>query len=89
MPKIEFTPQLAQHVACQAESVTATTLRKALDIVFDRNPQARNYILNDHGSVRQHVAIFIDSRLVHERENLNIPLHDNSEVYVMQALSGG
>jgi sulfur-carrier protein len=89
MPRIEFTPQLQQHVQCATEVVAASTLREALKTVFDRNPQLRGYILDDQGSIRKHVAIFINSQMVHDRKNLDIPLQDDSEVYVMQALSGG
>ena len=89
MPRIEFTPQLAAHIECPAESVDAETLREALETVFERNPRARSYVLNDQGAVRKHVAIFINSQMLQDRENLDVRLMENSEVYVMQALSGG
>lgn len=89
MPKIEFTSHLTQHVACPAESVEAQTLGQALELVFASNPQARGYILNDQGTVRPHIAIFIDNQLLSDRENLDVPLAPDSQVFVMQALSGG
>ncbi len=67
----------------------ADTLREALDIVFECNPRARSYVLDDQGFIRRHVAIFINSQMVHDRENLDVRLTEDSEVYVMQALSGG
>jgi hypothetical protein len=33
--------------------------------------------------------IFVDHRPLHDRDRLTDPLTDASEVYVMQALSGG
>ena len=89
MPTIEFTSQLAQHVECPSESVEAGTLREALGVVFERNPRARSYVLDDQGSVRRHIAIFINSQMLHDRDNLDVRLTEDSEVYVMQALSGG
>ncbi|NNE01451.1 MAG: MoaD/ThiS family protein [Pirellulaceae bacterium] len=89
MTRIEFTPQLAQHVQCKGSDVSATTLREAFDAVFDQNPRARGYILDDQGSVRKHVAIFINNQLLHDRDNLDVPLSDDCKIYIMQALSGG
>ncbi|MGB7346972.1 MAG: hypothetical protein WBD20_22300 [Pirellulaceae bacterium] len=89
MVHIEFTSHLSQHVQCKAKTVDAATLKDALYLVFDDAPRARGYILDDQGAVRKHVAIFIDSKLLVDRSNLNVPLGPNSQVYVMQALSGG
>ena len=89
MPRIEFTSQLAQHIECPTETVDATTLRAALDTVFRRNPRARGYVLDDQGAIRKHVAVFIDSRLVRDRQHLDVPLSGDAEIYIMQALSGG
>ncbi|MCO8124038.1 MoaD/ThiS family protein [Stieleria sp. TO1_6] len=89
MVTVEFTSQLAQHVDCPTETLEAATIRELFDVVFKRNPQARGYILDDQDCIRKHVAVFIDGQLLHQRENLDTPLGPNSQVYVMQALSGG
>lgn len=89
MPRIEFTRQLARHVECPPQTVEAATLGDAFECVFVENETLRGYVLNDFGAIRKHVAVFIDNELVHDRENLNIPLKADTEVYVMQALSGG
>lgn len=89
MVKIEFTSQLAQHVECPMEEVSAASLRQAFDAVFDRNPALRGYVLDDQGRVRQHVAVFIDNQMLRDRVQLDLPLNPTSEIFVMQALSGG
>jgi len=89
VPNIHFTPNLRKHIECPSQSVTASTLRDALDVVFCENPRLRSYVLNDQGHLRQHVAIFIDSRMVSNRIALDDPVTPDSEIYVMQALSGG
>lgn len=89
MPTIEFTSHLNQHIHCDTENVEASTLGEALEIVFERNPPARGYILDDQGSIRKHIAVFVDNGLVHNRDDLSVPLIESSKVYVMQALSGG
>ncbi|MEO2049123.1 MAG: MoaD/ThiS family protein [Pirellulales bacterium] len=89
MPHIEFTSQLSQHLECSIGAIEATTLREAFDVVFERNPKVRSYLLDDQGAVRKHVAVFINNQLLHQRNNLEIALPPDAEIYVMQALSGG
>lgn len=89
MPRIEFTSNLARHVSCQGIDVTANSLRAALAEVFRQNPALRGYVLDDQSSIRQHVAVFVDNKLLGDRVNWDVPLKSDSRVYVMQALSGG
>ena len=90
MPHIEFTSQLAQHVDCPpGQSVNASSLSEALDAVFADFPKLRGYVLDDQGAIRQHIAVFIDGEMVHHRDRLDIPVDHSSEIFVMQALSGG
>lgn len=46
-------------------------------------------MLDEHGAVRHHVAIFVDGTAIGDKRRLHQPLAADSEVYVMQALSGG
>lgn len=90
MPHIEFTSQLAQHVECPAgQSVDATSLQEALETVFAEYPKLRGYVLDDQGSIRQHIAVFIDGQMLRQRDQLDIPVTPHGEIFVMQALSGG
>lgn len=90
MPHIEFTPQLAQHIDCPSgQSIEASSLQETLDVVFADFPDLRGYLLDDQGMIRKHVAVFIDGQLLHQRYRLDIPVSDNSQIFVMQALSGG
>ena len=52
-------------------------------------PMLLNYILDDQGDVRQHIAIFIDGALKPRGTALSEPVGETSEVYIFQALSGG
>jgi sulfur-carrier protein len=89
MARVVFTRNLQRHVACPPVDVTGSTVRQALDGVFAQNPQARHYILDEHGTLRKHMAIYIDGEAIRDRMHLSDPLNENSEIYVMQALSGG
>jgi len=64
------------------------TVGAVLADVFTRYPAVRGYILDDQDRLRLHVAIFVDG--VHVRRNaLAHPMSANSELHVLQALSGG
>ncbi|MCA9055483.1 MAG: MoaD/ThiS family protein [Planctomycetaceae bacterium] len=89
MPRIEFTAQLQKHVASPGVDVAADSLKPALEVVFDANPALRGYVLDDQQAIRQHVAVWVDNRLVTDRIQWDVPLRPDSQVYVMQALSGG
>jgi molybdopterin converting factor small subunit len=89
MPRVVFTSNLQRHVNCPETQVAAGTVRTALQQVFAAQPQARGYVLDEQGHLRKHVVVFVDGRRVHDREQLSDPVRDSSEVYVMQALTGG
>lgn len=52
-------------------------------------PGISAYILDEQGSLRRHVHIFIDGKMINDRKSLSDPFADNSVIYIMQALSGG
>lgn len=89
MPTIEFTPHLKRHLDCPDGQASGETLADALEHVFRNHPRLRGYLLDDQGAIRQHVAIFVDNRLVRDRSRLDIALRSDSKIHVMQALSGG
>ena len=89
MARVVFTSHLQRHVDCPERVVAAATLREALDRVFTLQPRARDYVLDEQGHVRKHVFIFVDGQRITERERLEQPLGESSQVYVMQALTGG
>jgi hypothetical protein len=89
MAHVVFTSHLLRHVSCPDTEVVADTLRVALDAVFTANPQVRDYVLDEQGELRKHVVIFIDGQRVRDRRRLSDPVRAASEIYVLQALTGG
>ena len=89
MARVVFTSHLQRHVACPETDVPAGTLRTALDRVFAVHPQVRDYVLDEQGELRKHVVVFIDGRRLTDRTSLSDPVGERSEVYVLQALTGG
>lgn len=84
-----FTKNLQRHVPSPPVSVSGATVREVLENVFTQNPRLRGYIVNERGSLRKHMTIFIDGELVSDRTSLSDAVRSESEIYVMQALSGG
>ncbi len=90
MVTVTFTSHLQRHVSMpRHELAQASTLREALAQVFAAHPQARGYVLDDQGGLRTHVAVFIDGRRARDRSGLGDALQPDSQVHVLQALTGG
>jgi molybdopterin synthase sulfur carrier subunit len=69
--------------------VPGARLDHVLAGVFARFPNLRGYVLDEHGAVRHHVAIFVDGTAIADKRHPAQPLNESSEIYIMQALSGG
>lgn len=76
-------------MACPTAEASGGCLREVLASYFESNPAVRSYLLEDDGSVRKHVVIFIDGKPARDRQRLSDRVGTDSEVFVFQALSGG
>jgi hypothetical protein len=89
VPTIHLTSHLRRIAPAGPVRVEAATLGAALDAYFTAAPKVRSYILDDQGGLRRHVAVFIDGELLVDKKDLGRSVAATSEIYVMQALSGG
>lgn len=89
MPRLVFAPAIQRHVEVPDLEVEATTFAAALACVFRERPALRSYLLDDQGQLRRHVAVFIDGLAIRDRAGLSDTLAADTEVYVVQALTGG
>lgn len=89
MARLVFTSNLHRHIDCPEAVVQAGSVREALEAVFEENPALRSYIVDDQHRLRTHMVIFVDNVPVRDRDQLTDVVHAESEIYVMQALSGG
>jgi len=90
--RVVIAAQLARRVRDGGEAVLeveGATLAHALDAAFAQHPKLRGYVLDEHGHVRHHVAVFVDGESIADKSGLDLALRDGAEVYVLQALSGG
>ncbi len=89
MPRVTFTPHLQRFVDAPPRDVVGETVGEALAAVFADNPRLRHYLLDERGAVRQHVTIFVDDAPTRDRITLSDKVDADSEIFVLQALSGG
>lgn len=89
MPRVVFTSNLKRHVDCPESVVAGETVREALDSVFEQQQRLRGYVLDDQQRLRTHMVIYLNGVPVKDRVGLSDAVDENSEIYVMQALSGG
>jgi sulfur-carrier protein len=96
MAKVVFASALSRWLPGQAGQGGEATLEvggasvaQALDGAFALHPNLRGYVLDEQGAVRHHVAVFVDGAALRDKRDLSQSLQPGSEVYVMQALSGG
>lgn len=89
MPYLNCTGRL--HGVGPATTVTypGSSVAELLEHLWEDYPQLRGYVLDDQGRVRKHVALFVDGQLQPRERALDVALTPDSDIYVMQALSGG
>ena len=89
MASIAFTPHLRAVGPTRTEVCAGETLAQMLDALAPAYPRLKDYLLDDQGRLRKHVAVFIDGEMAPRERALTLPLAQASHVYVFQALSGG
>lgn len=88
MAKVHFTSHLRHVAPPEPVDAEGTTVADVLADVFQRHPAVRGYVLDDQDRIRLHIAVFVDGTHV-RKDILAAPVAPASEVYVLQALSGG
>jgi sulfur carrier protein ThiS len=87
--RVNFTAHLAQVGPREEERVSGPTVIAVLDRIFARYPRLESYVLDDQRRLRRHVVIFVDGERVPPEAALQRAVGEDSEIYVLQALSGG
>ena len=90
MPTVRFPQHLLRHVKAPATvQAQGATVAEALRDIERQYPGVLDYLVDEPGSLRKHVNIFIGEALVRDRAALSDPVTDDAEIFVFQALSGG
>ena len=89
MARVVFTANLRRHVDCPETEAAGASVRDVLDAVFAANPRLRGYVLDDQAALRRHMGIIVDGASLRDRRRLSDHVGPASQIYVLQALSGG
>lgn len=86
---VRFTPNLARLVENAPIAAAGATVGEVLRDAFRRDPRARDFVLDEAGKLRKHMTVFLNGESIVDRDGLSDAVRDGSELWVMQALSGG
>ena len=89
MARVFFTANLRRHVDCSSMDAEGTSVREVLDHVFAVQDRLGTYVLDDQGALRKHMTILVDGQRIRDLDTLTDAVRPDSDIWVMQALSGG
>ena len=89
MARVTFTTNLRRHVDCPLVEAPGQTVREVLDVVFAANDRLRTYVLDDQAALRKHMTILVDGKRLRDLDKLSDMVLPTTQIYVLQALSGG
>jgi len=88
MAMVIFTRNLQRHVACPPTAASGRTVGEVLEAVFSANPTARGYVLDDQGMLRKHMVVFVDGRMIEDRQTLSDPVGPAGEISLTSGSAG-
>ena len=65
--------------------VAGASVGEALQGLVREHPRLEGWVLDEQGDLRRHVNVFVDGT----RADLDVPLRPDSELNIIQAISGG
>ena len=89
MAQIRFTSHLVRHRPAPMIEADGATVAEVLAAGLAGDDLLKSYVLDEQGRVRKHVSIYLDGAQISDRLRLSDPVQSRSEIYVLQALSGG
>ena len=90
MAKVRFTAALKRfYPSLKDEIVPGDKVSEVLKSIDQKYPGIIDYILEEDGSLRKHVNIFVKEELIKDKETLSDLVTDQDEILIYQALSGG
>jgi len=92
MPSVVLTRHLHTFFPALADAdirVDAASVAEVVQAMEQLAPGFAFYICDEAGRLRPHVNIFVDRERIADRTRLSDPVGADSEVFILQALSGG
>ncbi len=90
MARLTFTRHLLRFFPTLAEGeIPGATVREVIDELDRCYPGLGAFIMDETGSLRRHVNVFVGDEPIVDRERLSDKLSPDDCVFIVQALSGG
>lgn len=90
MAKVKFTAALTRFFPGLREiEVEGNTVQEVVNNINQEVPGVIHYLLEEDGSLRKHVNIFVREELITDRTHLSDQVQPGDELFIYQALSGG
>lgn len=87
MVQVSFTPILRRWFSnLETVDINANDVASAIDAIDDLFIGIKSYILDESGSLRKDVALFVNDEII---RSTNIELASDDRLAIMQSLSGG
>ena len=87
MVQVSFTPILRRLFSnLETVDINANDVASAIDAIDDLFIGIKSYILDESGSLRKDVALFVNDEII---RSTNIELASDDRLAIMQSLSGG
>jgi len=84
--RIRLPRMLVETVGTSASvQVDGATVDEALGDLFRKAAGLRNHIVDESGSIRPHVSVFVDG----EQADLDTTVGDDADIRILHAVSGG
>jgi sulfur-carrier protein len=90
MATINFTSALKRfYPDIKSINMEAKTVADVLQNLDKTYKGMTDFLIDEHGILRDHINIFIGDKLIEDREKLSDAIRENDEILIFQALSGG
>jgi len=70
-------------------TVTGQTFAEVLQSLNGKYPGMASWLAEPDGRFREHLSVFVSGRRLAPRTDASMSLADGSEVWILQAISGG
>lgn len=90
MATVKFTSLLQRfYPDLDTVELEGNSVKEVLDLLEIKHPGLTDYLLEDQGQLRKHVNIFVDGAMISDRDLQSDAVSAQSEIFILQALSGG
>lgn len=90
MAIINFTSALKRfYPTLEPVEIAGDSVADILLLLEQKHTGLTDFLIDEHGALRQHINIFIGDKMLTDRDSLSDRVGERDEILIVQALSGG